>query len=100
MTKKTYFVYILTNFKNKVLYIGITNNLERRSYEHRNHLVKGFSDKYNLNKLIYFEEYRDVNTALAREKQLKNWHRDWKLNLIRSINPEFKDLLDPETSSG
>lgn len=100
MTKKSYFVYILTNYTNTTLYIGVTNNLDRRLFEHRNHLLKGFTDKYNLSKLIYFEECSDVNEAIAREKQLKNWHREWKLNLVRSINPELKDLLDPETSSG
>lgn len=100
MVSRSYFIYILTNFKNTVFYIGVTNNLERRVFEHKNHLIKGFIDKYNLDKLVYFEECNDINQAIMREKQLKNWHRDWKLNLIRSMNPLFNDLLDPETSSG
>lgn len=68
-------------------------------YEHREGITEGFSKKYKLKKLIYFEECRDINTAISREKQLKNWHRKWKLNLIKSINPNLEDL-DPETSSG
>jgi putative endonuclease len=93
MTKQ-YFVYILTNSKNKVLYIGVTNNIKRRLYEHKNKLVEGFTEKYNLNKLIYIEETQDVYSALKREKQLKNWHREWKLNLIKEVNPEWNDLSD------
>ena len=94
-----YFVYKITN-RNKVLYIGMTNNLERRIYEHKNKLVEGFSKKYNLTKLVYFEKTVDVNSAI--KKQLKNWHRQWKINLIESINPNWIDLtlsFDAETSS-
>lgn len=89
---KQYFVYILTNLTNNVLYIGVTNNLEKRIYEHKNKLVDGFTKKYNLSKLVYFEECSTVVDAIAREKQLKNWHREWKFNLIRKINPSFNDL--------
>jgi putative endonuclease len=89
-----YYVYILTNKTNKVLYIGVTNDLERRMYEHKNKLVEGFSQKYNLNKLVYYEVTNDINSAIIREKQLKNWHRDWKINLINQINPEWKDLCE------
>jgi putative endonuclease len=89
---KRYFVYILTHIKNKVLYVGVTNDLERRIYEHKNKLVQGFTEKYNVNKLVYFEETGDVNSALAREKQLKNWHREWKINLISDFNPDWKDI--------
>ena len=92
MTKKEYYVYILTNINDNVFYIGVSNNIIRRIYEHKNKLVKGFSEKYNLGKLVYFESATDVNSALAREKQLKNWHRKWKINLIRSKNPNFEDL--------
>lgn len=98
---KAYYIYILTNFTNNVFYIGVTNNLERRVYEHRQELVDGFSKKYQLKKLVYVEEYPTALEAIVREKQLKNWHRVWKINLIRSTNPDFEDLLkDPETSSG
>ncbi len=90
---KQYYVYILTNRTNNVLYIGVTNNLERRVFEHKLGLIEGFSKRYKLTKLIYFEESLSVVDAIAREKQLKNWHREWKLNLIKSINPGFKDLL-------
>jgi putative endonuclease len=89
---KKYYVYILTNISNKVLYIGVTNDLERRIFEHKHKLVKGFTEKYNLRKLVYFEETNDVESALNREKQLKNWHREWKTNLINDFNPEWMDL--------
>ncbi|MFH1457361.1 MAG: GIY-YIG nuclease family protein [Patescibacteria group bacterium] len=95
-----YYVYIITNKENTIFYIGVTNNLERRMYEHKERLVKGFSHKHNLNKLIYYEYFDNINDAIAREKQLKNWHRDWKINLIKKENPEFKDLLNPETPKG
>ena len=75
---KQYYVYILTNKTNKVLYIGVTNNLIRRMYEHKNKLVDGFTKKYNLMKLVHFETTTDIHSALVREKQLKNWHRNWK----------------------
>lgn len=90
---KQYYVYILTNRTNNVLYIGVTNNLERRVFEHKFGLIEGFSKRYKLTKLIYFEESLSVVDAIVREKQLKNWHREWKLNLIKSINPGLKDLL-------
>ncbi len=91
---KQYCVYITTNRENKVLYIGVTNNLPRRIYEHKNKLVKGFTEKYNVDKLVYFEQTEDVQSALRREKQLKNWHKDWKINLINSFNPAWKELAD------
>ena len=89
-----YYVYILTNFSNTTLYIGVTNNLERRIYEHKNKLIDGFSSKYNLNKLVYFEEYELIEDAIKREKQLKKWKRKWKEELIEKKNPFWKDLLD------
>ncbi len=89
---KAYYVYITTNISNAVLYIGVTNNLPRRVYEHKNGLVEGFSKKYKTNKLVYYETAENVNASIAREKQLKNWHREWKMNLIRSKNPGFVEL--------
>ena len=89
---KNYYVYLLTNWDNKVMYIGITNNLERRIYEHKNKLIQGFTKKYNLNKLVYYEETNDVNAAIAREKEIKKWRREKKNNLADNVNPEWKDL--------
>ncbi|MFA6532570.1 MAG: GIY-YIG nuclease family protein [Patescibacteria group bacterium] len=87
-----YYVYIIANKFNSVYYIGVTNNLKRRMYEHKNKLIDGFSKKYNLTKLIYFEDYNDIDSAIRREKQLKNWHRNWKVNLIKFFNPNLKEL--------
>ena len=89
-----YYVYILTNWSNKVLYIGVTNNLERRLYEHKNKLIKGFTEKYNVNKLVYYDSTTDVKAAIEREKQIKGWTRLKKSNLIESINPYWKDLFE------
>jgi putative endonuclease len=89
---KNYYTYILTNKNNTTLYIGVTSNLEKRLYEHKNGLIDGFTKKYNCHKLVYFEHAIDVHSAISREKQLKNWHREWKLNLIRESNPDFRDL--------
>ena len=88
----TYYVYLLTNWNNKVMYLGVTNNLERRLYEHKNKLVKGFTEKYNVNKLVYFEETQDVTAAIAREKEMKKWRREKKNQLVSRINPSWKDL--------
>ena len=89
-----YYVYILTNWSNKVLYIGITNNLVRRCYEHKHKIIRGFTEKYNVNKLVYFDTTNDVNEAIKREKQLKGWTRSKKINLIESINPMWNDLSE------
>ena len=88
---KYYYVYIMTN-KSRTLYTGVTNNLERRVYEHKNKLVAGFTSKYNITQLVYYEETNDVQVALAREKQIKGWLRSKKIALIDSINPQWKDL--------
>ena len=88
-----YFVYIMTNKANSVLYIGVTNDLGRRALEHKSESIEGFTKRYHLNKLIYFEEYDDVNDAIAREKQLKGWKRDKKLELVKSKNTDFCDLM-------
>lgn len=82
----------MTNAYNSTFYIGVTNNLNRRVYEHKQKVVKGFTQQYKLSKLVYYEEGSNVNDALIREKQLKNWHREWKINLIRKVNPSMKDL--------
>ena len=88
-----YFVYILTNSHHNVLYTGITNDLERRCLEHKNKKVKGFTSKYNLDRLIYFEEFEYVNSAIAREKQIKAYSRVKKDKLIDAFNPEWEDLF-------
>ena len=87
-----YFVYILTNKTNKVLYTGVTNNLYRRLYEHKNHLVDGFSSKYNTTKIVYYEVSESIESAIAREKQIKSYRRDKKIALINELNSERKDL--------
>ena len=87
-----YYIYMVSNWNNSVLYIGVTNNLPRRLYEHKNHLVKGFTEKYNVHKLVYFETTGDVRVALEREKQLKKWTRAKKNALIENMNPLWKDL--------
>ena len=80
--------------KNGTLYVGVTTNLLQRVYQHRHHLVEGFTDHYNVINLVYFETYDDLKVAIAREKQLKKWRRSWKIRLIKKENPEWKDLFD------
>ncbi len=87
-----YYIYILTNKNNTTLYIGVTNNLIRRIYEHKNKLVDGFTKKYNLNKLVYFESTTDVESAIVREKQLKAGSRKKKVKLIEKENTDWQDL--------
>jgi len=89
---KRSFIYILANDYNTVLYIGVTTNLLKRIYQQRNHEVDGFSSKYNLHKLVYFKEYSTIQDAIKREKQLKKWNREWKIELINGFNPEWKDM--------
>ena len=89
-----YYTYILANWNNHVLYIGVTSNLMHRLYEHKNELVDGFSKKYHTHKLVYFETTNDVSVALEREKQLKKWSREKKNALISADNPTWKDLSD------
>ena len=89
-----YYVYFLCNRSNKVLYIGVTNDLIRRVYEHRLKLIEGFTKKYNINKLVYFEETTDIISAINREKQIKKWRREKKNSLVKTINPEWNDLYD------
>lgn len=94
MSTRDYFVYILTNNSNNVLYVGVTNNLGRRLVEHKQHLVEGFTDEYNVTKLVYYERSGSVTDAIAREKQLKGWTRKKKFQLINSVNRELKDLSE------
>jgi putative endonuclease len=92
MKEYHFYVYILTNWNNKVMYIGVTNNLERRLYEHKNKLVDGFTSKYHVNKLVYYEHTNDIHVALAREKEIKKWRREKKDKLVASTNPRWEDL--------
>jgi len=91
MTENNYYVYILTN-KSNTLYTGITNDLYRRLYEHKNKLTPGFTKKYNIDKLIYYEVFDDPESAIQREKEIKGWTRKKKLELIKKVNPNFKEL--------
>ncbi len=88
------FVYILTNKHKTTLYTGVTNDLKRRVAEHKLHINKGFTDKYKTDNLVYFEICKDMTIAIHREKQIKKWHREWKEDLIKEFNPEWKDLSD------
>lgn len=92
MLNKNYYIYILTNWNNRVMYIGVTNDLKRRLYEHKNKIYPGFTNKYNLNKIVYYELFFDINDAIRREKELKKWRREKKNNLIELINPNWNDL--------
>jgi putative endonuclease len=91
---KHYFVYILSNKKNGTLYIGVTSNLIKRVYEHKNHIIKGFSSKYGTDKLVYFEQTASIVSAIEREKRLKVSKRRWKIDLINQHNPDWKDLYN------
>ena len=87
-----YYLYILTNDHGNVMYIGVTNNLIRRIYEHKNELIPGFTQRYHVHKLVYFEETKSIKAAIAREKQVKGWLRSKKNTLVETINPEWRDL--------
>lgn len=89
---KSSYIYILTNTYRTTFYIGITSDLSKRIIEHANGVASKFTKKYSVKDLIYYEEFSDINQAIAREKQLKNWHKAWKLNLIRETNPTLKTL--------
>jgi len=89
---KTYFVYILASGFNGTLYVGVTNNLVRRVHEHKSHEVRGFTRDYGVTTLVWFEVHEDVDRAIAREKQIKRWKRDWKVALFKDINPRWEDL--------
>ncbi len=89
----TYYVYILTNQHGNVMYIGVTRDLVRRVFQHRHHLVEGFTTRYKVNKLVYYESVNDVTAAIAREKQLKGWTRARKNALVASVNPDWAELM-------
>ena len=89
---KTFYVYILANKRNGTIYIGMTNELERRIAEHKQKMVKGFTSKYGIDKLVYYEEYDNYNEAFIRERRLKKWNRIWKIELIEKLNPNWDDL--------
>ena len=107
-----YYVYIMTNRRNGTLYTGVTNELWRRTREHKEELNEGFTQKYQLKRLVYYEAFGDINKAISREKKLKNWQRKWKLDLIESVNPQWLDLyeviyqhgnvmaIDPQSKAG
>jgi len=97
---KEAYVYIVTNNPNGTLYIGVTNNLIRRIYEHKNNLMSGFTAKYELHTLVYFEYHTDISDAIFREKQLKKWNREWKINLIEKDNPDWIDLSSTLVTDG
>jgi putative endonuclease len=86
------YIYIMSNYTRTTFYVGVTSDLVRRVSEHRDGRIPGFSQRYNLKYLVYYESIPSIKDAIRREKQLKNWHRDWKLNLITSVNPQLKDL--------
>ncbi len=89
-----YYVYILANRPRGTLYVGVTSSLLRRIYQHKEKMVEGFSAKYDLSKLVYFEKFENIRNAVTREKQMKKWNRIWKIELIETSNPDWKDLYD------
>ncbi len=92
MQCKTYYIYILASTRNGTLYIGVTNDLIKRVWEHKNSLVKGFTSKYGVKKLVYYETYNNIESAIIREKKLKRWKRSWKIREIEEMNPNWNDL--------
>ncbi|MBI4709466.1 MAG: GIY-YIG nuclease family protein [Candidatus Portnoybacteria bacterium] len=94
MNNKHYYVYILAGKRNGALYIGVTSDLKKRVWEHKNNIIEGFTKKYKVHGLVYFEQTNDIRSAIRKEKQLKKWNRKWKLDLIEKSNPEWRDLYD------
>jgi putative endonuclease len=92
--EKPFYVYILSNKRNGTLYTGVTSNLIQRVWQHKNKIVKGFTEKYNISNLVYFETHDSAESAITREKQIKKWNRAWKLRLIEEKNPQWIDLYD------
>jgi putative endonuclease len=94
MQERIFYVYILASERNGTLYVGFTGNLEVRTASHKFKLFNGFTKKYNINKLVYYEQHNDISVAKQREKSLKKWRRNWKLDLIEKFNPEWNDLFE------
>ncbi len=92
MSNEQYYVYILASKKYGTLYVGVTSNLLKRVYEHKEGIVVGFTKEYGVHQLVYYETHQDINAAILREKQIKKWRRDWKINLIENDNPHWIDL--------
>jgi putative endonuclease len=91
---KTYYVYLLASRRNGTLYCGVTNNLIRRVYEHRNHKIPGFTARYGVTLLVWYEQHGDIHEAILRETRIKGWRRAWKLELIENANPQWRDLYE------
>jgi putative endonuclease len=89
-----YFVYIMASKRNGTLYVGVTNNLMKRVYEHRNDIIQGFTKKYSIHRLVYYEQTNDIYNAIQRETSLKKWNRKWKIKLIEKFNPNWDDLFE------
>ena len=94
VSEKTCYIYLMTNWNHRVMYVGVTNDLVRRVYEHKNKLMEGFTSRYNINKLVYFEDTRDIHAALAREKEIKQWRRVKKDALVQALNSDWRDLSE------
>jgi putative endonuclease len=92
--EKNFYVYILANKQNGPLYIGVTSDIIKRSWEHKNKLIEGFTEKHDINKLVYYEHFKDAEYAIQREKRLKKYNRKWKIDLIEKANPDWKDLYE------
>ena len=92
--KENFYVYIVSSFQNRVLYTGMTSNLPKRIWEHKNKVADGFTKKYNVDRLVYFEVYDSVEEAIKRERNMKEWKRDWKIKRIEKMNPEWDDLYE------
>ena len=94
MIQKQVYIYILANKRNGTIYIGVTSDLPNRIWQHKNNLIEGFTKKYNVHKLVYFEQHESMNLAIEREKQIKKWNRKWKLELIEKQNSNWEDLYE------
>jgi putative endonuclease len=92
MQSKHGYIYIMSNKQNGTLYVGVTSDLIKRIHEHKNHFIEGFTSKYSLNNLVYYEIFENIENAILREKQIKKWNRAWKLKLINEFNPNWRDL--------